>query len=126
MSDLQETANEALQQLLGTAIDIKNFTIEQAPDVIQEMVLYYMIISWSGVVGSAMLLTIWGFVLKFITKPFYDNKIDTEDIVFNSLVISILPVGIAIGLFAVNINTAIMTTFAPKYFIVKELASLIN
>lgn len=125
MSDptLSDVAAKALAELLQTVQSGKEFVLAQAPEVIQQMVTYYMVTGWLMALGAlvgigASLLCSW-----FV----YRKSVDNCDGALNIFQIVIaIPLILCIIGFITSMDQALCATFAPKWFIVSELAKLIK
>ena len=116
---MNEELQKALIELLDNIRSAKDFAIEQAPDVVQEMIMFHAITSWGGVLISVLLfvLAYW-----FVKISLDDDDMPNEGACAGATVL------VVAGLFFLcfNATTAIMITFTPKYFIVKHLSEMIG
>lgn len=130
MTDL---SNEVITELLETVRDTKDFAVEHAPDVVQQMVMYYVIIGWSATLSFLLLTAV---VVKFAHCAEKKLKLHNEKKSASGLwidpslpfapwvfaIIVVLFTSLGITHYA---SIAIKATFAPKWFIVEKLMELI-
>ena len=117
---MQETLNQALQGLLDAIITTKDFVIEQAPDVIQQLLAWQFTISLIGfVVLILTLVAIWTIGL-FIRKKTEGNFDKTMTVLFTALA-SVIP----LVLFPLALDW-LKILIAPKVFLIEYIANMIK
>lgn len=112
----------ALLELLGDIRQAKDFAIEQAPDVVQQMVWYHGTMAWTCLVISVVLLSIWtlpAFAMRHV-KP--SGDITTRDVAWFVSAAAFLG---GIVLIAIHLQVAIQATWAPKYFILNKIMAML-
>ena len=104
---------QAAQTATGKAID---FTIQQAPDVIQQYVLWAQIKAgfWILVCFTATLICI-GAMLRYWRKLYIDAKIATT-----------VTAGFLTLLTFITISDSLMVFIAPKAWLLKEALNLVR
>lgn len=127
--DIKALAAQALADLLNTVKSAKDFTIEQAPDVLRQMVTYYAVVSWVCVAISIAAMIAIGFAYAHGARRLSSACRDLDDKaatwLFGGMIAAVLGIGPICGLCA-NLPDAICATFAPKWFIVSKLAELLK
>lgn len=122
--DIKSLAVQALAGLLDSVKSTKDFTMEHAPDVLRQMVTYHAIVS---VIAVAI-----GIVIVVVSLEFFRRvtpRVPIDACTMNGEIVRVLPWMFAIGgatMVAANFSTAIMATFAPKWFILTKLAELLK
>lgn len=119
--------NEDLQSaLLGLVDDIKSakdFAIEQAPDVVQQMVTYHATVAWIWVAVGCLLASVSLIGCLIFRHGIKDGDADLAGVGFFSALIPLL-FGGAVVLF--NLKFAIKATFYPKWFIVEHIMKMVG
>jgi len=110
---LKNLTKDMLTEVLEMVKSTKNFTVEQAPDYIKQLLAYQLISNCASIVICAL------FIIASIIIPFY----------FNDFAVNLF-CGVAIFVFFVgsilNINNIIKIKVAPKVFIVDYISNLLN
>lgn len=125
MSNIQDSANQALEQLLNVAVSgvqgAVNFSKAQIPDVIHQMLVWNAVTSLNIQVVCLIALTVTLILIyKFI--KYYD--FDGEAVVFGILIGSIPVVPVLIIFF--HNSDWLQIWLAPKYYILQQAASLVK
>ncbi len=126
---MDEVLQKAIEGLLNTVNQAGDFVIEQAPEVIQQWILYTIV---SNTVASiiAVSLLILGYLFTF---KWVDQRPDTgynegswRESKCGAATVS---VGVGIGSCIVlyySISTLLLVTLAPKVFILQEASYLVR
>lgn len=116
---LKKVLLDAAQKGINGVENTINWVTEQAPELLEQLVLYNLITSgiWT-IVGAIMIgFSIW-FFKKYIFIEDYDGGPQVLAPVFCTL--------FGLLAFTFNIDTFIKCAFAPKLFIFEYLAKLIQ
>ena len=122
---LNEQARAAMSQILTDLQSMRDFTIEQAPEVIQQMVAYEATMAWAWVVLCSLVVLTIGITCRIGVKAFPCQ----DDPVFPYFICgvsSIVPFTVSAIVVATNLPIAIKATFFPKWFIVEKLTQLLS
>lgn len=103
---------EQIDQLLGYINSAVDFTKEQLPDVVSEILNYGLISAWTGALSFGVIFIITGIIA--ITYR--------DDMPFFSTLAVIISI---IGLMC-NVDTIIKINHAPKLYVVSQLTGLIK
>jgi hypothetical protein len=121
---LQAQLSRVLTQIMVSVGEVKDFSVAQLPDIVQQYIQYgiYSSIFYSVIAFLVFIVCVIGShkVLKYIKQKGRDNGI--------SLFIAFF---IAIGLisivaFIVNIHSLIMVLTAPKVWFILEIKNLLS
>ncbi len=116
---MKETLNQALKEILDAIIVTKDFVIEQAPDVVQQLLAWRFTIS---LVGFVVLLLI--FVVIWVISFFIRKNVDDGDEIF---VIAIAGFASAIPLVLLPLVCDwLKILIAPKLFIIEYIMGMIK
>ena len=125
MSNIQDSANQALEQLLNVAVSgiqgAVNFSKAQIPDVIHQMLVWNAVTS---LITQVMCLVVLTTILRFIYKFIKSNDFDGKAVVLGILLGS-MPV-VPVLIFFFNNSDWLQIWLAPKYYILQQAASLIK
>ena len=114
---------EVITSIQTSVAKMGDFAVDQMTDIAQQYVLYGIIQSWflSTVFSLIGLFGLYKFI-KSLNSPWFDHVEPNK----NGFVgfFSILLIGFLIPAY-IWINNALLVTFAPKIWLLKELASLI-
>jgi H+/Cl- antiporter ClcA len=113
----KELAAELLAIVQGT----KSFVLEQAPDIIQQMIRWEVASSILGVSVGLLCIIIVAIVI-FRTRHHEDGCMHHPIPGLSVLILSTF----SIPLVCINTYNLVFVTYAPKLFIIKELARLIK
>lgn len=139
--ELKALAVQALTEVLDTAIQVKDFAVEQAPDVIKQLLAWHFTMSIIGFATAFVFLAIaFGFALYFnVKRPFPDSRSTEEedkrgtnprDIEWNNRGAAII--ASLIGLFIAGISLVetewiwLKILVAPKLYLIEYAASLVK
>lgn len=114
--------DEAVAAVLSKALEVANttgeFVVEQAPDVVNQLVSYYTALYGAGLIAGIVLLTLA--IILFI-KGWRNNEWEDVRVVL-SLFLA-MP-GLALGI--VNTLSLLKIMLAPKIWLMEYAASLIK
>ncbi len=122
---MDPTQAEKLLKLLTDSIaQGKDFVLEQAPDVVQQLLLYKRI---EYTFYAVLLILIMGVVTYICVKGFNVciSKSDTDVLAFLLAVCGFIYL-ITTPIFCALVTRLIMVYFAPKVFLLEYLASLVK
>lgn len=125
---LQVKLVEILSQIQTAVKAAGDFTLEQLPDVVQQFVMYGRA-NYTFFISLAVILIIVSLFL-IIKKAIYGKQIGAYASWSDNRVASIIS-GISIGfvgfcMLFVNIGNFFMVWFAPKIWLIKEIAILLK
>jgi hypothetical protein len=119
-------AEEAMVGVLDTFIKAKDFAIEQAPDVIQQLLVWktcYHVVYL--VLGAAMLLSLIK-MIPVCNKAWKDPK-NTSDFVGVGSTLYVACIGfIGFLVFFYHLEKLLQITLAPKIWLIEYAASLVK
>jgi len=124
----EELLNQALAEPLHTMIETQSFILEQAPDVVQQLILFTIV--FRGLLLLLSVLFACAFIHSIKRGWAKDSKGPItgcdrkEPTVF-------LPYGVSafilsFGLFAANIEVFLQAWFAPKVFVIEYISKLVS
>lgn len=117
MSKIEEAAAEVILQAAQSAGEAKEFVLEQAPDVVQQLIYWEIA---SGLMWCGFWLLLGGFIasLLFVLA----RATDDSDCYFMGVIAFIL------SMFAawVPLASALKAWVAPKVFLIEYAASLVR
>ncbi len=113
---LEQLGTQALQDLLTNMTQAKAFVLEQAPDVVREIVLLGRIQNTAEVMAS---LVFFVFALFLLFKGIKEQ----EEPFF--MLGAFLSMG-GIFLTMISFSNAALVWFAPKLYVIKEIGELIK
>ena len=131
---LKEQAEQALQAIIQTALEVKDFVIEQAPDVIRQLISFEF---WTSI--SAQAMTVLGFLVAMIfgmcflkyrwwsDGTTYSGKRDESPSLVIGWVATIVGICGAIGSICATPSLVWFKIWiAPKVFLIEYAASLVK
>ena len=127
--ELQSKLVEILSAMQTTAGQAKDFALEQLPDIAQSYVLYGRVASLVGMFVGLAILALCAWAGWFIwqqnkkAKSYADEPIGLN--VFGGGVLCIVAVCGVIQ-FLMGLSSAMLVWFAPKVWLLKEIAGLIK
>jgi hypothetical protein len=109
------------------------YASEEIPIVLEQYVMYEAITSWIYVIFGVLLIVVFSTYLNKTWKNknswFYEKSTYNEPDKFAGTMFTglggALTLGCSLGLILKNIGTAIMATWFPKLFLVKEFINLV-
>lgn len=117
---------EILNELLLYMNETKDFILQQSPEVIQQMFLYYKINNWIGVAFGSLLsaIALGVFIYSWI-KPVYDEPYkDLSLLTFLCRVASTVVLLICFVTTVESVDGLIKLYFAPKFFIIQKILTM--
>ena len=122
----KELAKELLELIKGAkevAGTVKDFTIEQAPDVIQQLILFHRINElFFAAVGPIMLVVSYKLIVVSLRR--LDNGGD--DAWLCGLFSGVIGIIAGPAMFFCNISAAIKVWIAPKVFLIEYLSNIVG
>jgi hypothetical protein len=122
---LQAQLSRILAQIIVSVGEVKDFSVAQLPDIVQQYIQYgiYSSIFYSVISFLVFIVCVIGShkVLRYIKQKGRD---DDGIFLFNSFFIAIGLVGIVA--FIVNIHSLIMVLTAPKVWFILEIKNLLS
>jgi hypothetical protein len=127
-AELSKLGTQALQDLYNNLTQVKNFALEQAPDVLQQWV-HREIVGDLFLAGIGLLLMIYGSIVFFVirNKMKKNGKDITSDdaCFFGSMLLSFAPFIVGIIMTIVNVYQALLVYVAPKVFLIEQIRHLL-
>jgi hypothetical protein len=128
MTDNTSLSDDLIRELLTTLQSTKSFVIEQAPDVVQELVHYKLVESL--IVCIICILAMFAYRYVGIRVWKYTQTLDSySDFPFAAGLVAVfggIPLTIATLFFLANsASTAIQIYIAPKIFLIEYLSGLV-
>jgi hypothetical protein len=117
--ELQGKLVEILTQIQSTVGQAKDFTLQQLPDIAQSYIYYGMAINTMLVFISLVLLAIG---LWFFKKGKFDAYSGPDGSLWGALIFFIF----GVTQFALHISEFLLVWFAPKVWLLKEIAVLLK
>lgn len=129
--------DEVLAQVLTKALEVAEktgqFVIEQAPDVVQQLILYYTVLYWAYiafgllVLAVGMTLSVRSFKSALARAEKHDYK-DADDFgqFWFGMLAGVVSSVAFLFLFINNISAALKITLAPKVWLIEYAANLIR
>ena len=123
----EKLVNDALSSVIETVRATGNFVIEQAPDVIRQLILYNTInLAMWVVLGLVVLLATYVVVKKFLKLEKTLNKYDSGGALAAAVLSGAIGSVTGIGLIMSNISDLIKIIVAPKIWLLEYAASLVK
>lgn len=125
---MNETVNQILTKIIESVTSVQNFVLEQAPDVIQQLLAwnFYFGLIW-GILGALTSLTlICVFFKKFLPWADSLDRYDKDFVMFlGSVIFGIfLTISALVGI--CNLTEALKIYIAPKLWLIEYAAQLIK
>lgn len=120
---MNDELKAALVSLIKDLQSAKDFTIAQAPDVVRQMVAFEAAIAWMG--AGVALAAIVGIGIGWRRYLKANAPADGDEWAFSGTIVAlfgIFPVCMACAC----LHTAIMATFAPKWFVVTKIMQMVH
>jgi len=118
--EIKEKAMSALSTIIDDVGKIREFTIEQAPDVIQQLILFNRI-EYSMYIAMNI---VFGIILCIIAKKVIKSDLIEEGLFFTWLGLIICG-AVSIGLFCDNVEPFLKVWIAPKIWLLEYGANLL-
>ena len=123
----EELLNQALEGVLSTMSETKGFVLEQAPEVIQQLLLYKTIGCAAGVVLTLLPIVASYFWIK---KAFLEYEKNLSDqnvyIIMAGIIFGCLLTPLSVLCLCVCSMNLIKITIAPKIYILEYVAGLVG
>ena len=132
MNETDKQLAEILKKGLETAEKTGNFIVEQAPDLIRQLLIWKTVEYSIYVIMGISLIIYFHRWTKKVTKEMKEKKDDYEDYFMSSFSNILIAVGqisfliIGIVLIAVNLHSLIQIVFAPKIYLIEYTAQLLG
>ena len=132
MNETDKQLAEILKKGLETAEKTGNFIVEQAPDLIRQLLIWKTVeYSVYVILGISLIIYFYRWTKK-VSKEMKENEYDFEDYFMDSLAniffaigqLSLLITGII--LIAENLQDLIQIVFAPKIYLIEYSAKLLG
>ena len=132
MNETDKQLAEILKKGLETAEKTGNFIVEQAPDLIRQLLIWKTVEYSIYVIMGISLIIYFHRWTKKVTKEMKEKKDNYEDYFMSSFLNLLIAVGqisfliIGILLIAENIHSLIQIVFAPKIYLIEYTAQLLG
>ena len=132
MNETDKQLAEILKKGLETAEKTGNFIVEQAPDLIRQLLIWKTVEYSIYVIMGISLIIYFHRWTKKVTKEMKEKKDNYEDYFMSSFPNLLIAVGqisfliIGIVLIAVNLHSLIQIVFAPKIYLIEYTANLLG
>lgn len=121
---MKDTLNQALQEILDTLIATKDFVIEQAPDVVQQLLMWNTTACSIGTVVGLILLSV-GFMMYYHNdKLFKENNKNNWDENLSAFWLILSVIGFIISMsFGF---TLLKILIAPKLYVIEYIINMVK
>lgn len=123
--NLQNTVNEALKGIIDTATQIKQFSLEQIPDILNQLLMYKLAEAISGIVLGLIII-----ILSYFAFSKWSNQRMEYGMWADSKTASAIIGGaasiIAFIVVIVSISDILKITIAPKLYLIEYAVHLIK
>lgn len=122
--ELKEKAKEVLIQMINDLQHVRDFTLEQAPEVIEQLLRWkmteaFLIMSFSLAAAVCVLYTGFSYAQKLAKEEYPDDfVVNTACII--TIVLALLP----FSFFCTNFKVWLQITMAPKIWLLEYAANL--
>ena len=131
MSETDKQLAEILKKGLETAEKTGNFIVEQAPDLIRQLLIWKTVeYSVYVILGISLIIYFYRWTKK-VSKEMKENEDDFEDYFMDSFANILITIGqlslliTGIILIAENLQDLIQIVFAPKIYLIEYSAKLL-
>ena len=132
MNETDKQLAEILKKGLETAEKTGNFIVEQAPDLIRQLLIWKTVeYSVYVILGISLIIYFYRWTKK-VSKEMKENEDDFEDYFMDSFANILIAIGqlslliIGIILIAENLQDLIQIVFAPKIYLIEYSAKLLG
>ena len=132
MNETDKQLAEILKKGLETAEKTGNFIVEQAPDLIRQLLIWKTVeYSVYVILGISLIIYFYRWTKK-VSKEMKENEDDFEDYFMGSLANIFIAIGqltfliIGMMLIAENLQDLIQIVFAPKIYLIEYSAKLLG
>ena len=132
MNETDKQLAEILKKGLETAEKTGNFIVEQAPDLIRQLLIWKTVeYSVYVILGISLIIYFYRWIKK-VSKEMKENEDDFEDYFMDSFANILIAIGqlslliIGMILIAENLQDLIQIVFAPKIYLIEYSAKLLG
>ncbi len=132
MNETDKQLAEILKKGLETAEKTGNFIVEQAPDLIRQLLIWKTVeYSVYVILGISLIIYFYRWTKK-VSKEMKENEDDFEDYFTDSFANILIAIGqlslliIGMILIAENLQDLIQIVFAPKIYLIEYSAKLLG
>lgn len=132
MNETDKQLAEILKKGLETAEKTGNFIVEQAPDLIRQLLIWKTVeYSVYVILGISLIIYFYRWTKK-VSKEMKENEYDFEDYFMDSFANILITIGqlslliTGIILIAENLQDLIQIVFAPKIYLIEYSAKLLG
>ena len=132
MNETDKQLAEILKKGLETAEKTGNFIVEQAPDLIRQLLIWKTVeYSVCVILGISLIIYFYRWTKK-VSKEMKENEYDFEDYFMDSFANNLIAIGqlslliIGMILIAENLQDLIQIVFAPKIYLIEYSAKLLG
>ena len=132
MNETDKQLAEILKKGLETAEKTGNFIVEQAPDLIRQLLIWKTVeYSVYVILGISLIIYFYRWTKK-VSKEMKENEDDFGDYFMDSFANILIPIGqlslliIGMMLIAENLQDLIQIVFAPKIYLIEYSAKLLG
>lgn len=132
MNETDKQLAEILKKGLETAEKTGNFIVEQAPDLIRQLLIWKTVeYSVYVILGISLIIYFYRWTKK-VSKEMKENEDDFEDYFMDSFANILIAIGqlslliIGMMLIAENLQDLIQIVFAPKIYLIEYSAKLLG
>ena len=132
MNETDKQLAEILKKGLETAEKTGNFIVEQAPDLIRQLLIWKTVeYSVYVIIGISLIVYFYRWTKK-VAKEMKENEEDFEDYFEDSIANIFIAIGqltfliIGMMLIAENLQDLIQIVFAPKIYLIEYSAKLLG
>ena len=132
MNETDKQLAEILKKGLETAEKTGNFIVEQAPDLIRQLLIWKTVeYSVYVILGISLIIYFYRWAKK-VSKEMKENEDDFEDYFMDSFANILITIGqlslliTGIILIAENLQDLIQIVFAPKIYLIEYSAKLLG
>ena len=132
MNETDKPLAEILKKGLETAEKTGNFIVEQAPDLIRQLLIWKTVeYSVYVILGISLIIYFYRWTKK-VSKEMKENEDDFEDYFMDSFANILITIGqlslliTGIILIAENLQDLIQIVFAPKIYLIEYSAKLLG
>ena len=128
-AELSKLGTQALQDLYNNLTQVKNFALEQAPDIMQQWV-HREIIGSLFLAGVGLLLIVTSWIVFFLLHNSYKKasprgNVDNEPYVIGYILLFGAPFLVGLIILITNLYKALLVYIAPKVFLIEQIRHLL-
>lgn len=132
MNETDKQLAEILKKGLETAEKTGNFIVEQAPDLIKQLLIWKTVeYSIYVIMGISLIIYFYRWTKK-VSKEMKENEYDFEDYFMDSVSSIFIAIGqmtiliVGVLLISENLHSLIQIVFAPKIYLIEYTANLLG